>query len=396
MSVNTNRNGRRSVVPQQALGNVLRPIAEARGLPNELYTRAEAFVEEREQIFARNWTCIGFASDVAASGDACPLTLLGMPLVMIRQRSGDIEVFHNVCRHRGFQLVQEPCTLRGSIVCPYHSWTYSLAGELKGTPSIGGAGINDVDGFDKSDFGLFPVRSVVWMNMVFVDLSDSAPSFQDYIAPLEDRWAPFWGERGGDAFSRPASHQGFELELNTNWKFAVENYCESYHLPWIHPGLNSYSRLEDHYHIMDGDHIAGQGSVVYEFCEQAGIKLPVLDVWPKDQQKVAEYVALYPNVLLGLQKDHAYGIIIDPLSETRTKERIEIWYLDDAVDDDRYVDARKVVRDGWKDVFMEDIIAVEGMQKGRNSPAYDGGKFSPVMDNPTHHFHQWVARQMSL
>ncbi len=395
MSVKVNGSERISVVPQQALGEVLRPIAQARGLPNELYTRTEAFAEERERIFASHWTCIGFSSDVASVGDARPVSLAGMPLVMIRQRGGDIGVFHNVCRHRGFQLVQQQCRLRGSIVCPYHSWTYSLEGELKGTPSIGGPGINEVDGFDKSSFGLFPVRSVVWLNMVFVDLSDRAPAFEDYIKPLLDRWQPLWGNGGVDAYKTPASNAHFELELNTNWKFAVENYCESYHLPWIHPGLNSYSRLEDHYHIMVGDHIAGQGSVVYAFCEQAGIELPSLHEWPDDRSAVAEYIALYPNVLLGLQKDHAYGIVIEPIDQTTTRERIEIWYVDEAIDGDAYANARKVVRDGWKEVFVEDIIAVEGMQKGRNSPAYDGGRFSPVMDNPTHHFHQWVARQLS-
>jgi len=386
---------RNSVVPQQALNKVLKPIAEARGLPNELYTLPQAFTEERDQIFSKTWTCIGFQSDVAKSGDARPLSLAGMPLVMLRQRSGEVSVFHNVCRHRGFRLVQEACNLRGSIVCPYHSWTYNLAGELKGTPSIGGAGVNDMADFDRTEFGLYPVRSHVWMNMVFVDMSGEALEFNDYIKPLLDRWQPFWGSAGPDAFQKPVSHAGFELELNTNWKFAVENYCESYHLPWIHPGLNRYSRLEDHYHIMHGDLFAGQGSNVYAFCEQAGIELPSIPTWPQDRSNVAEYIALYPNVLLGLQKDHAYGIQIEALSATTTRERIEIWYTGDAIDSDRYADARKIVRDGWKEVFVEDIIAVEGLQQGRNSPAYDGGKFSPVMDNPTHHFHQWVARRMA-
>lgn len=394
MNVKTSVSESSRVVSRQALEDVLKPIATARGLPNAMYTSDSAFVEERKHIFSMGWVCIGFASDVESQGDAHPVSLAGMPLLMIRQKSGAIEVFHNVCRHRGFQLVQEPCTLRGSIVCPYHSWTYNLKGELKGTPGIGGPAKNDVEGFDRADYGLFSVRSAVWMNLVFVDLSGKAANFLDYIQPLLDRWAPYWGGRGADVYEKPVSDAGFELELNCNWKFAVENYCESYHLPWIHPDLNSYSRLEDHYHIMHDDRFAGQGSVVYAFCEQAGIELPALDEWPQAKAAEAEYIALYPNLLLGLQKDHAYGIIIEPLSETTTRERVEIWYLGDAVHSDDYANARKVVRQGWKDVFMEDIIAVEGMQKGRQSPAYDGGKFSPVMDNPTHHFHQWVANRM--
>ena len=69
------------------------------------------------------------------------------------------------------------------------------------------------------------------------------------VATGNGRWAEF---------DRPLYHAGedssFKLNLETNWKLAVENYCESYHLPWIHPALNSYSRLEDHYNILSVGH----------------------------------------------------------------------------------------------------------------------------------------------
>ena len=81
----------------------------------------------------------------------------------------------------------------------------------------------------------------------------------------------------------------------------MENYCESYHLPWVHPGLNSYSRIEDHYNIVAGDWGAGQGTKVFEFSERAGIELQRFSAWPEDKLKIAEYIALFPNVLLGLQ-----------------------------------------------------------------------------------------------
>ena len=55
---------------------------------------------------------------------------------------------------------------------------------------------------------------------------------------------------------------------------------------------------------------------------------------------------------------------------------------------------RKKNAEFWKKVMSEDIKAVEGMQNGRNSPVYNGGNFSPVMDNPTHQFHKWIARNL--
>ena len=105
----------------------------------------------------------------------------------------------------------------------------------------------------------------------------------------------------------------FDLELTTNWKLAVENYCESYHLPWVHPGLNSYSRLEDHYHIQEPNKYSGQGTLVYQ-----QLKGPEDTVFPDfkaldDKWNTgAEYIAIYPNVLLGAQRDHCFSIILQP------------------------------------------------------------------------------------
>ena len=186
-----------------------------------------------------------------------------------------------------------------------------------------------------------------------------------------------------------------ELTVESNWKLPVENYCESYHLPWVHPGLNSYSRLEDHYHIMEGELGAGQGTRAFDFSAREGIALPAFPHWPSDRRNVAEYVALFPNVLLGLQMDHFFAIWLQPLAHNRTREVVDIQYVGDEACGDQYESARVRTLEGWREVFKEDVHAVEGMQAGRESPAFDGGAFSPVMDNPTHHFHRWMVTRLS-
>jgi len=372
---------------------VQRPIDSARGLPNAVYTDPAVFAYERDRVFSNNWTAVGFASDVPEKGSAMPISLLGMPLMMVRGRDNAVRVFHNVCRHRGHELISEKCKLKGAIVCPYHAWTYALDGGLKGTPNIGGPGINDVEGFDKDNYGLNIVRSHVWMDVVFVDISGKQPEFTDRMKPLLDRWDAFWG-KDGDTQYHYAGDEDLHYSLNTNWKFPIENFLESYHLPTIHPELNSYSRIEDHYHIMEGDIFGGQGSLVYDFAGQANIELPSLDVWPEDKKQVAEYISIFPNVLLGLQLDHTFAIIVEPINNELTKERVRLCFTEAACNDS-YDKERKIVRDGWDLVFKQDVGAVESMQSGRQSPAYDGGVFSPVLDNPTHHFHQWVARRLA-
>ena len=187
-------------------------------------------------------------------GDLRPITFLGQPLLMARGRDGVIRVFENVCRHRGVILVSEPADGKPVIRCPYHSWCYGLDGNLVTTPHVGGAGHNTHPEIKREELGLFEVRSYVWLDMVFVNISRTAPEFRDYAADLIERFKEFDQaslHHGGSDFS-------FNIHLKANWKLAVENYAESYHLPWIHPGLNSYSRLEDHYNMVERTY-SGQG-----------------------------------------------------------------------------------------------------------------------------------------
>ena len=378
---------------EERLASVLASTDEARGLPNELYTSDELFTRERDEVFGSTWACIGRGSDAPAAGDVYPVSLMGLPLVLVRGGDGELRVFHNVCSHRGNRLVAEPCRVTGAIRCPYHSWTYELDGRLKGTPHLGGVGRHDVEGFARDRHGLKPVRCREWLDLVFVDLSGEAPEFGAHVAPLVERWRPFVSPADLDRLVPGRSHATLSMELAANWKLAVENFCESYHLPWVHPGLNKRSRLEDHYHILGDDLFAGQGSTVYDPDYLDGERFPCFDGWTKDRVTCAEYVALFPNVWFGLHVDHVYTVILYPIAKDRTVESFQFYYLGDAAGE-RFANRRATSLEAWHQVFAEDIGVVEGMQIGRSSPAFEGGVFSPVMDEPTHHFHRWVARRM--
>jgi len=373
---------------------VLQPIEKASGLPNATYTSASFFEYERDQVLGSSWAGLWFASDLPKKGYVKPVEFMGLPLLIMRNKSNAINVFHNVCSHRGMKLVQEEMEVQGALRCPYHSWSYSLNGDLKGTPHIGGVGKHQTEGFNHCDHGLKPVRSALWMDIIFINLSGDAEDFTRYIKPLTEQWQTFLDDTGLDRLQTSVNGKGMQIEIQSNWKLAVENYCESYHLPWIHPGLNTYSRLEDHYHIMIGDNFAGQGSYAYRLSDEAGSALPRFPEWPKDKLEQAEYVAFYPNVLLGIQADHAFAMIIEPVAHDKLIEHIRLFYVGEEAIGDTHSARRTAILESWRVVFSEDINVVEGMQKGRSSPGYRGGVFSPVMDNSTHHFHQWVARRL--
>ncbi|MGB5559809.1 MAG: aromatic ring-hydroxylating dioxygenase subunit alpha [Paracoccaceae bacterium] len=374
------------------LSGVLNPVATARGLPNEHYISDQMFEIERERVLFDNWSAIGFAKDVAEPGEAMPVDFLGMPLVVVRGKDDVVRVYQNTCRHRGMILIQEKKKVGGVIRCPYHSWCYALTGELVATPHVGGPGHNTHEEIKRDELGLVEIRSHIWRDIVFVNITGNAPDFTDYAADA----IKAWGEYEGKPLCHSGEDSSFKFDVACNWKLAVENYCESYHLPWIHPGLNSYSRLEDHYHIEQPGKYSGQGTLVYRpMISEDGRRFPDFEGLSEKWDAGAEYITLYPNVLLGVHRDHAFAIILEPKAKDRTVEHVEIYYAAEEATGPKWEAMRKINSKMWYGVFEEDLFVVEGMQKGRSGRYFDGGKFSPAMDGPTHMFHHWVASQLT-
>ncbi len=374
-------------IPLQTLDAVRQPIETANGLPNAHYIDPDVFDVEKQAVLCANWAGLAVAADVPQPGDAKPIEFLGMPLLLVRDRQNQVRVFQNICRHRGMILVSEPKKIEGAIRCPYHSWCYATDGKLVSTPHVGGPGHNTHDAIDKSLLGLIEVRSHIWFETVFINIDGNAAPFEEVHADLITRWSDF---------DQPMYHGGadstFTLEVKTNWKLAVENYCESYHLPWVHPGLNSYSRLEDHYNIDEKGKFSGQGTLVYRQLKgDDGAVFPDFAHLDDKWAEGGEYITVYPNVLLGVQRDHAFVIILEPVSHEQTREHIHLYYAEPTTDD--ALREKNTVQ--WRGIFEEDVFVVEGMQKGRSAPGFDGGRFSPAMDGPTHCFHDWVANKVA-
>tara|TARA_B100000575_G_scaffold237717_1_gene199909 strand:+ start:204 stop:1412 length:1209 start_codon:yes stop_codon:yes gene_type:complete len=380
----------------EKLNNVGKPIEIANGLPNECYTKDSYLAYEKKKIFFDKWVVVGVGSSIPAPGDAKPYNLLGIPLILVRDKEMKIRVFHNVCSHRGFKLLDSPCSLKNVIRCPYHSWSYDFQGKLVATPHIGGLNNHQSEKFNKNKSNLKEVKSKIWMDIIFVNINSNEIDFDEYIKPLEQRWSKFINKKDHELIVHSKDHGYFNLDVKCNWKFAIENYCESYHLPTIHPELNKVSNINDHYHIQGlPNRFAGQGSKKYEQPVKGNRKFNSFPNWDKSKTKNSEYVALFPNVMIGLHIDHFYVFWLEPIEMNRTREHMQMYYVGkESANGEELKDLRKENSRFWKDVMMEDVSAIEGMQDGRSSPVYNGGNFSPVMDQPTHQFHKWVANNL--
>ena len=368
-----------------------------RGLPADAYTKFDYWERERQTVFSHYWVCVGLASDVPNPGDVYPTEVAGSPIVLVRDRNpspssaiSPLRAFHNICRHRGLQLVDSPCNVSGNLRCPYHSWTYRLDGSLKHTPHFGGYYQDSHSGFDRDRNGLIPIRCEQWLDLVFVNLSGDAPPLSDYLQPVSERWSVY------DLSLLRRESREITLQCNANWKLATENFSESYHLIWVHPSLNSCSRMEDHFNFDVGSPHVGQGSLVYKSGVLAGRSLPTFpNLAAINKQTVAEYITVFPNLMLGIHPDYFLVFLANPLSPDKTAERMVFYF----VGDDAMTSENKALRhlpiDLWNVTNDEDIAMIERMQVGRQSPGFDGGCFSPVLEQTVYRFQQAVAKAIS-
>ncbi len=269
-----------------------------------------------------------------------------------------------------------------------------MSGELRGTPHIGGYGEHQHPDFDRDAGALKEVPSAVWLNAVFINLSADAIPFDDYIAPLTRQFNELCSAEDRLKFISGEADCRTSMTVKSNWKLPVENYLESYHLPTVHPELNRISPLDVHFDLERFANGGGQGSENYTRTQINNSHLPSLASWPQHKQNLAVYPVLYPNTLIGLHSDHLFIMFLQPTATNETVEHVRISYVGEDSLTEPYKAHRESLLDSWTNVFGEDIFAVERMQKGRASPGYEGGIFSPAMDKPTVHFHEWVADQL--
>ncbi len=182
------------ILGSEALARLEDPVETAAALPNAAYTSAEFLELEYARLFARTWMLAGFSHEIPNPGDVRPTSVAGQPIILVRGRGGEINAFHNVCRHRGSRLVAEPCQGRKTLVCPYHAWTYGLDGRLVNRPHFYGPGAHEVvEAGDNEgiEWGLKPIRSALWRDLIFADLSGKAPSLDEHLRPMTERMAGY-------------------------------------------------------------------------------------------------------------------------------------------------------------------------------------------------------------
>lgn len=198
----------------------------AETLPANWYVDDAVHARERRAIFAPNWCLFAPEADFAGTGDWRAERVNGWPIFVIRGKDGVLRGFHNVCRHRAAALLADGQGSCNMLRCPYHRWTYDLAGRLKVAPDFG-----DDPGFDRAEYGLFALRVETWRGLVFVCIDEGAPDLLAWLGTIPDLCARYPGP--------PELTLGGEFTVTgaANWKTYCDNTVEGYHLPTVHQRL---------------------------------------------------------------------------------------------------------------------------------------------------------------
>jgi len=353
--------------------NPAAPLPAASTIPSSWYTDPRIFELEAQTVFSRSWQMAARGDQLNGSGSYATTEIAGEPIVVVRGSDDELRGFFNVCRHHAAAVMTEPEGRTNHLRCPYHGWTYSLEGELKGMPDFSG-----VCDFDRAANGLVPIQTAVFEKWVFARLGGKDG---DSSVPLTDL-AEFLGPnliqqlRSFD-FGKLHWFQRRSYELKCNWKVFVDNYLDGgYHVPHLHKGLDSvldYSK----YTIENGERFCLQSSPMVAGNDE--------EVGSVRGGQRAFYYWLYPNFMLNYYEGTLDTNLVRPLAIDRTEVIFDFYFAD--VSDAARERNLASVTVGDR-IQQEDLDICESVQRGLNSRAYEAGRLSVRREGGEHLFHR--------
>jgi len=351
------------------------PINRAFTIPSSWYTNIDLYSLELQTVFTNSWQLAARIDQLERPGQFVATDVGTEPVVIVRGADNVLRGFFNVCRHHAAAVMTEPEGTVPQLRCPYHGWTYSLAGELKGTPDF-----NGVCNFDREKNGLAPVEIAEWENWVFVRLAKTGLQLDEFLGRnLIDQITPL---KLNDLHWLERRHYQFDC----NWKVFVDNYLDGgYHVPYLHKGLDSVLDYSN-YMIENGERFCLQWSpLVSEGAEtQTGA------VRKGDR---ALYYWLYPNFMINFYDGVMDTNLVIPRGVDQT-EVIFDFYFPDVVS----VEARSrnlaSIEVGQR-IQDEDVAICKSVQRGLNSRAYNAGRLSVRREAGEHLFHRLLHGDLS-
>lgn len=373
-------------------------------LPQLLYTDATAFRFDLHAVFGRAWLFAGFEAEVRKPGDYLAMDVGDWPVLIVRDKDGEVRAFHNSCRHRGSVLCQPGLGSASRLICPYHRWTYALDGRLLAAGRMG-------DGFDKREHSLGTLHLEIVAGAMFICFAETPPPIDTLRAQLTPLLAPHNLDRAKLAFRST-------LVEYANWKLVMENARECYHCATGHPELSRTFPVNASAHF----DAAGNAHAQAFNARMTGLGLPIgpaeEDWWQAIRfplnpsttsmtidglHSVAKLMcdigggdigsmrwAVEPNAFCHSTADYSFAFSAMPVGPTETHV-VSRWLVhEDAVEGVDYT--LESLTDLWTRTNLQDKELAENNQRGVQSPGYRAGPYSADAESLTIRFVDWYCR----
>jgi len=338
-----------------------------RTLHKDLYFESDWFKKECKNIFHKEWFCCGREEDIPNIGDYKVIDIGGESIFLLRSNEQTIRAFHNFCKHRGCQLIEDKTSgqLKRSIICPYHSWAYNFDGSIAKTPHL------DVDLNDKK-FHLNQIRLDTWGGFIFLNIHGES-DFKNEIADIKEQFKRY-------PLADLLSSCKYNYSVQSNWKVIIENYNECYHCGGVHPEL---CRVVPAFKENGGTNLNWEEGVPQRkgtntFTFSGTSNRPPFPGLNDNEREKHFGQAIYPNLLTSLSMDHAAVLIIYPESPERTSIDCRILFHPESI---RMKDFDPSdAADFWDLINKQDRSICEKVQKGMSSSVFEYGFYGKMED----------------
>lgn len=201
-------------------------VAEDR-VAARMYTDPEIFEQEIARIFESTWIWVAHESELPTPGSFKSTHVGRQPVIVTRNRKGQLNTLLNRCRHRGASICEQKQGVVNGFTCPYHAWSYSLDGQLRGIPYPDGyEGV-----VEKGDLSLRKLRTESYGGMVFATFAEEIESLEDFLGDAKLWIDRFMKQGGGYPIKVLGTHR---FAFHGNWKIQLENTTDGYHFPIVH------------------------------------------------------------------------------------------------------------------------------------------------------------------
>lgn len=252
-------------------------LVQSDRIDTSLYTDPAIFDEEMERIFKSTWIWVAHASEVPNKGNFVKSFVGNTPVIVVRDKTGDVNVLLNRCRHRAASVCEQKRGKTSVFVCPYHGWSYGLDGKLRAVPHASVYG----DDFDKTDFPLIALRVEEYAGMIFATFRHDIEPLVDFLGPAR-KWIDLFMKQGaGYPVKTLGEHQ---FRFAGNWKIQLENTTDAYHFPIVHKTFLD-SLDADTSNVFD---VLGQGGWVEDLGNGHSVMVMIPDLVDLDDHLDAE------------------------------------------------------------------------------------------------------------